>query len=144
MKTRTHQRFKWQSVEEMHLYSTLWNSKMEFVLDECTCLETMLKDKVFFFNESHLTKKAYGLIAKIKTIHQEASGLLIKINNHRNKLRIMFNSTESFDSTWAYKHEHRKLLIKLNELLGDFKLMKTGILRTVCDAMKFHKQRRIA
>ncbi len=141
MSTYQHHKFQGQTVEEMNLFSSLCYSRLKFALDEHNFLISMLREKGFLLNESHLNPKAEQLAEQLYKMNAEGNSLLETLKVHRNALDILFN--KQFEEEWKYKHQHRKLMIKIHEFMGDNEDLKKQVFRTLSEAIKHHKQKKL-
>ncbi len=142
MRIKQSNNYGWERPEIMHKYSLMWCSRLKFIANEHKFLNNMLKDKIFSFAESHLIPKGEKLMEQLDELQKEAEMLVHKIELHRNGLRILFDGIDNQED-WNYKHEHRKLLIKMHEFDSKNNFLKKEIFRTITEALKHHKQKRL-
>lgn len=134
--------YGWERPDIMHNYSLMWCSRLKFIANEHKFLKNMLKDKIFSLAESHLIPKGEKLMEELDALKKEADMLVRKIELHRNGLRILFDGLNDQDD-WNYKHEHRKLMIKMHEFDSKNSCLKKEIFKTITEALKHHKQKRL-
>lgn len=144
MNTKYSNAYGWESPEFIHKYSVIWNSKLSFILKELEFLRNLLNNNVFPIVESHLARTAEDLLVKLSNLETEVSELLNTMKLHKNGVKILFIKQAPTDSEWNYKHEHRKLMIKMHEFDSYYQQIKKEIFRTVKDAIRHHKQKLIA
>lgn len=94
--------------------------------------------------ESHLVDKAETYLEELSELKKEVSKLLKDVSNHKNGVKILFVKHEPNQNDWDYKHEHRKLMIKMHEFDSKYQIIKKDIFRVVKDAIRHQKQKRIA
>lgn len=134
---------EWKSAEEMHFSSNQWISELNFIKDEHLFLEAMLKEYTMPIIESHLLSKVRDLIARITKYHQKTETLLNRITEHRNGLQIMVDGINQLEEENGYKKEHRELLIDINQFSLEYNDLKKEIFKTVSQALKQQKQKRL-
>lgn len=141
MKTKISNDYGWESPDIMHKFSNAWNSKLSFINKEVDFLTDLLNQNVYPIVESHLICQAEKFIEDLQQLKNEMSSLLKSIREHKNKVKILFSEGQVNDQQWAYKHEHRKLMIKMHEFDSKYQNLKKSIFRTVKEALKHHKQK---
>ena len=144
MNTRISNNYGWERPDLMHKNSVMWNSRLSFIIKELEFLNTLLNDNIYPILESHLTQKTEMLKEEILSLKTEVTGLLNKIKMHINGVKILFDHTNRLQEDWTYKHEHRKIMIKMHEFDSKYQCLKKEIFRTVKDAIRHHKQKRIS
>lgn len=142
MKTKVSNNYGWERPEIMHKYSVMWCSRLNFISKEQQFLKKLLNEKVFSIVDANLTSKTEDLIEKLEGLKKEAEILLHKVNLHRNGLRVLFDGIHNQEE-WDYKHNHRKLLIKMHEFDSKNQSLKKEIFKTISDAIKHQKQKRL-
>ncbi len=144
MKTKASNAYGWESPEIIHKYSVIWHSRLNFILKEVEFLKNLLNNNIFPIVESHLTDKAENFIEQLSELRKEVSLLLKKVTLHKNGVKVLFIKQPPYENEWDYKHEHRKLMIKMHEFDSKYQIMKKEIFRIVKDAIRHQKQKRIA
>ncbi|MDX1761837.1 MAG: hypothetical protein R3218_06750 [Christiangramia sp.] len=144
MKTKVSSAYGWEGPEIMNKYSTIWYSRLNFILKELEFLKDLLNKNIFPIVESHLNMQAEKYLEKLSELKTEVSNLLHKIELHKNGVKALFIKQAPYENEWNYKHEHRKLLIKMHEFDSKYQAIKKEIFRTVKDAIRHQKQKRIA
>lgn len=142
MKTKLSNNYGWERPDIMHKYSVMWCSRLNFISKEQEFLKRMLKEKVFSIVDANLTAKAEDLIEKLEELKAEADMLIHKVSLHRNGLRVLFDGINNQDD-WDYKHDHRKLLIKMHEFDSKNQCLKKEIFKTISSAIKHQKQKKL-
>ncbi|MGA8853836.1 MAG: hypothetical protein WB492_06635 [Christiangramia sp.] len=141
MKTKVSNDYGWESPDIIHKYSVIWHSRLNFILKELEFLKGLLNNAIFPIVESHLTVKAEDYLEKLSELKKEVSALLKKVAIHKNGVKVLFVKQSPTENEWAYKHEHRKLLIKMHEFDSKYQTLKKSIFRTVKDAIRHQKQK---
>ncbi|MDR5589903.1 hypothetical protein [Christiangramia sp. SM2212] len=141
MKTKISNDYGWESPDIMHKYSSVWNSKLNFIYKEVDFLTDLLNQNVYPIVESHLTKQAEKFIQDLNKLKNEMSDLLKSIRDHKNRVKILFSEGQLGEQKWAYKHEHRKLMIKMHEFDSKYQNLKKSIFKTVKEALRHQKQK---
>lgn len=144
MKTKVTNNYGWERPDLMHKNSVMWHSRLSFILKELQFLNSLLNENVFPIVESHTEIQAESLKEKLVNLKIEVMSLLTKVTNHKNGLKILFHETEQFEEEWDYKHQHRKLMIKVHEFDSTYQNTKKEIFRLVTQAIKHNKQKRIS
>lgn len=144
MKSKISNAYGWEIPETMHKYSMIWHSRLSFILKELDFLKDLLNKNIFPIVESNLTTRAEKLLESLSDQQKEVSGLLNKVALHKNGVKVLFIKQAPYDREWNYKHEHRKLMIKMHEFDSKYQSMKKEIFRTVKEAIRHQKQQRIA
>lgn len=142
MKTKLSNNYGWERPDIMHKYSVMWCSRLNFISKEQEFLKRMLKERVFSIVDANLTAKAEDLIEKLEELKTEADMLIRKVSLHRNGLRVLFDGINDQED-WDYKHDHRKLLIKMHEFDSKNQNLKKEIFKTISNAIKHQKQKRL-
>ena len=136
--------YGWESPDIIHQYSVIWHSRLNFILKELEFLKGLLNNNIFPIVESHLTEKAENFMEQLSELKKEVSTLLQKVALHKNGVKILFLKQPAYENEWDYKHEHRKLMIKMHEFDSKYQIIKKEIFRIVKEAIKHQKQKRIA
>lgn len=144
MKAKVSNNYGWERPDIMHKNSVMWHSRLKFILKELEFLNNLLKENVFPITESHLAGKAEDLIEKLGSLEKEVSILDSKVGQHMNGLKVLFDDKKQNQKEWDYKHEHRKLMIKVHEFDSNYQNLKKEIFKTVTAAIKHQKQKRIS
>jgi hypothetical protein len=144
MKTKISNAYGWESPETMHKYSLIWHSRISFILKELEFLKDLLNTNIFPIVESHLTARAEEFHDEIFELKKEVAALLQKVSMHKNGVKILFVKLQGFEKEWSYKHEHRKLMIKMHEFDSKYQTMKKEIFTIVKEAIRHQKQKRLA
>ena len=134
---------EWKSAEEMHFSSLQWISELNFIKDEHQFFEDMLREYTLPIIESHLLSKVKDLIDRLTKYKQQAETLLNKLTEHRNGLQIMVDGINQLEVENRYKNEHRKLLTDVNKFSLEYNNLKKEIFKTVSQALKQQKQKRL-
>jgi GTP:adenosylcobinamide-phosphate guanylyltransferase len=103
----------------------------------------MLKEYTLPIIESHLLSKVKGLIDRLTKYKQQTETILNKITVHRNGLQVMVDGINQLEEENKYKKEHRKLLIDVNQFSLEYNDLKKEIFRTISQALKQQKQKRL-
>lgn len=144
MKTKISNNYGWERPDLMHKNSVMWHSRLSFILKELDFLNSLLNENVFPIVESHMVPEAENLKEKIVDLKIEVSDLLSKVRVHKNGLKILFGDMNKHEEDWDYKHQHRKIMIKMHEFDSKYQNMKKQIFRTVTQAIRHKKQKRIS
>lgn len=144
MKTKVSNAYGWECPEVMHKYSMMWHSRLSFILKELDFLKELLNQHIYPIVESHLTQEAEKYLEVISDLHKEVAALLQKVSLHKNGVKILFLKQAPYENEWDYKHEHRKLMIKMHEFDSKYQAVKKEIFRVVKNAIRHQKQKRIA
>ena len=134
---------EWKSVEEMHFSSNQWISELKFIQDEHQFFADMLKEYTLPIIESILLPKVKDLIDRLTKYKQKTETLLNKITEHRNALQVMVDGVNQLEEENRYKKEHRELLIEVNQFSMEYNDLKKEIFKTVSQALKQQKQKRL-
>ncbi|WP_026934900.1 hypothetical protein [Christiangramia echinicola] len=143
MQTKISNPYGWESPELIHKYSVIWHSRLNFILKELEFLKDLLKNNVYPIVESHLNNKAENYLEELDVLNKEVSSLLKTVTLHKNGVKILFVKQVPYENEWNYKHEHRKLMIKMHEFDSKYQIIKKEIFRLVKEAIKHQKQKRI-
>lgn len=143
MKTRDNS-YGWERPDLMHKNSIMWNSRLSFIIKELEFLNSMLNENIYPIVESHLASKSEYLKEQIQLLKTEVSALLNKIQPHINGLKVLFEKNQKIEDDFKYKHEHRKIMIKMHEFDSHYQNLKKEIFKTVTEALKHNKQKKIA
>lgn len=144
MKIRTSNNYGWERPDLMHKNSVMWHSRLRFILKELQFLNTLLNENIYHIVESNLAAKSEELIEQLVVLKKEVSELLYKIHMHINGVKILFDKQNKSENGWGYKHEHRKIMIKMHEFDSKYQCLKKEIFKVITEALKHQKQKRIA
>lgn len=144
MKTKISNNYGWERPDLMHRNSVMWDSRLSFILKELQFLNTLLNENIYPIVESNLATKSEELIEQLSELKTEVSVLLDKIHMHINGVKILFDNTNKSDIGWGYKHEHRKIMIKMHEFDSKYQCLKKEIFKVITEALRHQKQKRIA
>lgn len=115
---------EWFDSNEMHEHSKAWFSELSFIKDEQQFLGNLIKsfaikplDSEGFMQlkdfKNAITKNRHRLIAVFK-----------QVQKHMNQLEIMIDDVNQLEMESAYRKTHKKLFIKVNEYLLDYRNIK--------------------
>lgn len=144
MKAQISNNYGWERADLMHKGSVMWHSRLNFILKELQFLNTLLNENIYPIVESNLAAKSEELIEQLIVLKIEVPELLNKIHMHINGERILFENSNKSENSWGYKHEHRKIMIKMHEFDSKYQCLKKEIFKVVTEALKHQKQKRIA
>ncbi|MCG9972801.1 hypothetical protein [Christiangramia crocea] len=144
MKTKASNNYGWERPDLMHKNSVMWHSRLSFILKELDFLNNLLNENVFPIVESHMVTEAEKLKEKLMDLKTEVSNLLSKVSVLRNGLKILFEGVEKFEQEWDYKHQHRKIMIKVHEFDSKYQNIKKEIFKMVTQAIRHNKQKQIS
>lgn len=144
MQTKISNAYGWECPEIMHKYSIIWHSRLSFIIKELEFLKDLLNNNIYPIVESRLSQKAEIFLEKLSDLKKEVSDLLQIITLHKNGVKILFIKQAPYENGWNYKHEHRKLMIKMHEFDSKYQAIKKEIFTTVKEAIRHQKQKRIA
>ncbi|TBW28691.1 hypothetical protein [Gramella sp. KN1008] len=144
MKTKISNNYGWERPDLIHKNSVMWYSRLNFILKELDFLNSLLNENVFPIVESHMVPEAESLKEKIVDLKIEVSDLLNKVRIHKNGVKILFDKPNKNEKEWDYKHQHRKIMIKVHEFDSKYQNMKKQIFRTITQAIRHKKQKRIS
>ncbi|SDS78101.1 hypothetical protein SAMN04487764_3043 [Gillisia sp. Hel1_33_143] len=134
---------EWKTPEEMHFSSLEWISELNFINDEHSFFEDMLKEYTLPIIEFHLTEKVTDLIKKLSTTSSTASNLHKDIQDHINGLEVMLDGKDNIKKETQYKEAHRNLLTEFFKFSRNYNRLKKEIFKTVSEALKHQKQKRL-
>ena len=134
---------EWKSPEEMHFSSVEWISELNFIRDEHSFFEDMLKEYTMPIIESHLIDKVTVLIDQLSSSTKTAEKLYKDIQNHMNELEVMIDGKDEIEKEKKYKEEHRHLLTEFYKFSRNYNRLKKDIFKTVSEALKHQKQKRL-
>jgi len=134
---------EWKSPDEMHYSSVEWISELNFIKDEHSFFEDMLKEYTMPIIESHLTDKVSTLIDRLSESTSTSAKLYSDIQQHMNGLEVMLDKKEEIEKETKYKEEHRSLLTEFYKFSRNYNRLKKEIFQTVSVALKHQKQKRL-
>ncbi|MUP45993.1 hypothetical protein E0K83_09585 [Gramella sp. BOM4] len=144
MKTKEINSYGWERPDLIHKNSMMWDSRLSFILKELEFLNSMLNENIYPIVESHLVEKCESLKDQLKDLKTEVSGLLNKIKMHINGVKILFDKNKETEADYNYKHEHRKIMIKMHEFDSHYQSLKKEIFKTLTESWKHRKQKQIS
>jgi hypothetical protein len=127
--------------KEMHEHSKKWVSELSFIKDE----QQFLKNLIRLFAIKPLNKKQFGRIDDFKKAieesHYRLEILFKQVQKHRNQLQIMMDDVNQLDMEKAYKKTHKKLFLKVNLYLLDYRNIKERGYVKLLSILKTEKQK---
>jgi hypothetical protein len=134
---------EWKSPEEMHTSCLSWLSELNFMEDEHTFFEDMLKEYTLPVLEAHLFEKARNLVTELAAMDRKRTALKNRLITHRNELQIMVDNLDQLEKETQYKKEHRALKDEIGHFNQKYRSLKQEIFLTVSIALKDQKQKRL-
>ncbi|MCP9200860.1 hypothetical protein MKO06_13145 [Gramella sp. GC03-9] len=144
MRTKEINSYGWERPDIIHKNSIMWDSRLSFIVKELDFLNSMLNANIYPIVESHLIEKSEVLKEQLKDLKTEVSSLLTKIKMHINGVKILFDKSIKTEEDYNYKHEHRKIMIKMHEFDSSYQNLKKEIFKTVTEAWKHQKQKKLS
>lgn len=115
---------EWLGAEEMHEHSKEWLSELSFVRDE----QQFLKRLIESFAIKPLDKIEIGRLLDFEKALEgsknRSDSLYKQVRKHINQLEIMTDDVNQLEMEKAYRETHRKLLMKVNQYLQDYRAVK--------------------
>lgn len=144
MKIKTSNNYGWERPDLIHNNSVMWHSRLSFILKELQFLNKLLNENIYPIVKSNLAARSEYLIEQLTELKTEVSGLLNELHMHINGLKILFDHTDRTENSWGYKHEHRKIMIKMHEFDSKYQNLKKQIFKIITDALRHQRQKRIS
>lgn len=115
---------EWFDADEMHEHSKKWLSELSFIQDE----QQFLKNLIQSFAIKPLDKKEFGQVDDFKKSIDEnrrkLNPILKQVQKHMNQLEIMMDDVNQLEMEQAYRKTHKKLYMKINQYLLDYRSVK--------------------
>ncbi|WP_281541251.1 hypothetical protein [Maribacter aestuarii] len=132
---------EWFSAGEMHEHSKKWLSELSFIKDE----QEFLKNLIQSFAIKPLDKKEFGRINDFKNALAENKrrlNLIFKqVQKHMGQLEIMMDGVDQIEMEQAYRKTHKKLFLKMNNYLLDYRTVKKKGFVQLSSILKHGKQK---
>ncbi|WP_300441483.1 hypothetical protein [Christiangramia sp.] len=141
MDTRFSNYYGWESPDVMHTSSMAWYSKLNFINKEVEFLKTLLNQYLSAIGDIGLLKQVKKISEEFDRVKSEILELTTLIQAHRNNLKILYSNLNYAEQQWSYKHEHRKLMIKMHEFDSKYRSSKRAVFQTIKEIFLYQKQK---
>lgn len=132
---------EWLNAEVMHDASQKWISELEFIKDELSFFDDLIKSYTLPLIDSKHFEESKKLVDKLTKFHKKIDSLIKKVKIHERGLKIMVDGINQPEEERIYKEEHRGLIIKVNEFLEKDKAFKTKMFELIKNIIKEQKQK---
>lgn len=131
---------EWFDTSEMHEHSKEWFSELSFIKDEQQFLNNLIQS----FAVKSLDEKAFKQLDDFKKSVAKKQVRLISIfkqvQKHMNQLEILLDDVNQSEMEQAYRKTHKKLFMKINEYLIDFRNIKQKGFSNLTHLIKVNKK----
>lgn len=144
VKVQTQIRYvEWLSAEEMHSDIKDWRSELEFIKDEHLFFEDLIKSHTLQLIKPDKFARNKEIIDAINNSQKRNIGLIEALKVHENELQIMVDGINQTEDEKAYKNTHRDFMLKINDFLKYYRLLKIQLFEIVKQIKKEEKVRRL-
>ena len=133
----------WLSAETMHNDSLKWLSELKFAKDEQLFFNDLVKSYTLQFIDSKHFTESNKIINQLIALKKETNTLIDFVIKHEKGLKIMVDGVNQIEEENAYKDEHAKLIITVNEFAKKYRILKTQLFTIVKGILKESKQKRL-
>jgi len=127
-KTQTSTKYiEWLSAETMHKNSIEWLSDLEFMKDEQLFFDDLIKSYTLQLIDSKYFKESKAIIDTLSKLQKKTYLLIKYAKNHKNDLKIMVDGINQPKEEAAYKNEHRRLIVEINDFVKEYRALKTTL-----------------
>ena len=134
---------EWLSAETMHKNSIEWLSDLEFMKDEQLFFDDLVKSYTLPLIDSQYFKESKAIIDTLSKLQKKTSLLINYVKNHKNDLKIMVDGIDQPKEEAEYKNEHRRLIVENNDLVKEYRVLKTTLFSLIKNIKKEEKQKRL-
>ena len=127
----------------MHKDSLKWLSELNFAKDEELFFDDLVKSYILQLIDSKYYTESKNIINQLSALHKETNTLIDTIIKHEKELKIMVDGINEIEKETAYKEEHSKLIIIINNFLKKYRLLKTQLFSLIKGIIKEGKQKRL-
>jgi hypothetical protein len=140
---RKHRYIEWLSAEEMHETSLRWMSELNFVRDEQTFLNNLVKTYTLQLTDKAIFEESKVVVDTILHTEKNAVVLMKKIQAHINLLDIMVDDIDQLKMEKAYIETHKELTTVFFLYMTEYRKAKKRLFVLVSGIMKKQKQKRL-
>ena len=134
---------EWLSAETMHKNSIEWLSDLEFMKDEQLFFDDLVKSYTLPLIDSQYFNESKAIIDTLSKLQKKTSLLINYVKNHKNDLKIMVDGIDQPKEEAEYKNEHRRLIVENNDLVKEYRVLKTTLFSLIKNIKKEEKQKRL-
>lgn len=131
----------WLSTEIMHNDSLRWLSELRFIKDEQLFFNDLIKSYTLQLIDSKHFAESKEIIPQISVFPKDTNMLINKVVEHEKGLKIMVDGLDQLEEENAYKDEHAKFIITINEFLEKYRTLKTELFLLIKGIIKEGKQK---
>lgn len=133
----------WLSTETMHNDSLRWLSELRFIKDEQLFFNDLIKSYTLQLIDSKHFAESKEIIPLLSAFPKETNTHINKVIEHEKGLKIMVDGVNQLEEENAYKNEHTKFIITVNEFLEKYRTLKTKLFSLIKSIIKEGKQKRL-
>jgi len=132
---------EWLNADVMHEASQKWLSELEFIKDELSFFDDLIKSYTLPLIDSKHFEESKKMVDKLTKFHTKTDSLIKKVKIHERGLKIMVDGIDQPEAEQIYKAEHRGLVIKVSEFFAKDKAFKTQLFELIKNIIKEQKQK---
>ncbi len=132
---------EWLSPEEMHKQSLAWLSELNFIKDEHLFFEDLIKTFTIELLELKDFSNDKEIVDAINRSEKRTIQFIDAVIAHEKGLKIMVDEIDQPTDEKAYKEEHKKLAVEVNQFLQEYRMLKSQVFNIIKDVKKEVKYR---
>lgn len=132
---------EWLSAEEMHKQSLAWLSELNFIKDEHLFFEDLIKTFTIELLELQDFSNDKEIVDAINRSEKRTIQFIEAVIAHEKGLQIMVDEIDQPKDEKAYKEEHKKLAIEVNQFLQGYRILKSQVFTIITAVKKEQKYR---
>lgn len=134
---------EWLGADEMHDATKVWQSELEFVKDEYSFFDDLIKSYTLQLIDSKYFSEIQKIIDELVEIKKRTNKLLSDIKNHENRLDILVDGIDQPQEEYQYKKNHRDLRLLISDFEKTHKAFKIKLFKLIKTVIKEGKQKRL-
>ncbi len=138
-----HRYIEWINPEDMHEVTLMWLSELNFIKDEQSFLNYLIKHYTLLLIDEKVFKKTKEMVDILSKTEKEIDDLITKIQKHQNGLEIMIDEKDELDLEKQYRNKHRELILATTIYFQDYRALKTKLFDFISTILKKEKNKRL-
>ena len=118
---------EWLSPEVIHIATLNWLSELKFIKDENLFFDDLIKSYTLQLIEAKNFKKGQVIINELNDIKKETKQILEVVSMHEKALQILVDGIDQIKEEEAYRKEHLRLIIDVNNFQKKHREIKKRI-----------------
>jgi hypothetical protein len=134
---------EWLNPEVIHKATLNWLSELNFIKDEQLFFDDLIKSYTLQLLDSKHFKKSKDIIDKLAQLEKETKNIIGIVKIHERDLKLLVDDIDQLPEEEAYKKEHQRLIIDVNDFLEKYRGTKKQVFKLIKGIIKEGKQKRL-